>query len=150
MLSQKRISYELEKLQSKVIPDAWLLFEKSGKKFPVLLEIDRGTAYKPVFKEHVKARIEFIRSGDYEKMFGMKGGLIVYATTGEIPKYKDTRVKWMRTSCMEVLNEMNLKSWASILRFGVVDRKTIYDSPLLQGMVWVRPDSESPLALLPE
>lgn len=53
-LTQSRISYEIEKTQGvKVIPDAWLLFEKAGCRYPVLLEIDRGSAYKKDFKEHL-------------------------------------------------------------------------------------------------
>jgi hypothetical protein len=65
-LAHARISYELEKTKGvKVIPDGWLLFEKSGSRYPVLLEIDRGSAYKKDFKAHVMSRIEFIRSGEY-------------------------------------------------------------------------------------
>jgi hypothetical protein len=78
----------------------------------------------------------------------MKGGLIAYATTSELPEYKQTRVKFMRLCSSEVLREMNLKGWASILRFTGVERKTMYDSPLFGGAVWLRPDSDSLLPLL--
>jgi hypothetical protein len=59
----------------KVIPDAWILFEntKAHLRTPVLLEIDRGSAYREKFKEHVRSRIEFIKSGAYGQMFGGKG-----------------------------------------------------------------------------
>jgi Replication-relaxation len=148
-LIRTRISYEIEKTKGvKVIPDGWLLFEKSGSFCPILLEIDRGSAYKKDFKEHIKSRIEFIKSGAYEKMFGLKGGLIAYATTGELPEYKETRVKFMRLCSLEALSEMNMKSWASILRFTGVERRTMYESPLFGGPVWLRPDSDSPLPLL--
>lgn len=82
-LTKERISYEMEKHpgkvdNTKIIPDAWLLFEGYGLKHPVLLEIDRGTAYKQNFKQHVKSRIEFLRSGGYQHMFAERGGLIAY------------------------------------------------------------------------
>jgi len=57
-----------------VVPDAWLLIERvregAPERFPVLLEIDRGTEYQRRFKEHVLSRAEFIRSGGYERLFG--------------------------------------------------------------------------------
>jgi hypothetical protein len=40
----------------KVIPDAWILFEntKTRLRTAVLLETDRGSAYREKFKEHVE------------------------------------------------------------------------------------------------
>jgi hypothetical protein len=53
-----------------VIPDAWVEFERNdGKKYPILLEVDRGMEYSRKFKRHVRSRIEFIRSGAYKKCF---------------------------------------------------------------------------------
>jgi hypothetical protein len=45
-----------KKERIKVIPDAWLLFEKvrDSVEYPILLEIDRGTAYRNKFKEHCR------------------------------------------------------------------------------------------------
>ena len=68
---------EGKKESVKVIPDAWLLFERVRKEkvcsFPFLLEIDRGTAYRNKFKEHIASRIEFIkRGGVYSKLLGEK------------------------------------------------------------------------------
>src|SRR4051812_35588994 len=67
-LEQTRICYELQNQFGKadkivVIPDAWLLFAWKGKRFPILLEIDRGMEYQVPFKQHVLSRIEFIDSG---------------------------------------------------------------------------------------
>lgn len=126
----------------------WILFKKGNTHYPVLLEIDRGTAYQQRFKEHVKSRIEFIRSGEYQKLFDSKGCVIAYMTTGELPEYKQSRCNTMRLWTMETLKEMNLKSWASIFLFSSVVRKDMYDTPLFDGLVWMRPDSDSPLGLL--
>lgn len=64
----------------RVIPDAWLLFERIGSgrgKLPVLLEIDRGTAYQANFKEHVKARIRYIKKdGAYSQLFGTEAVVV--------------------------------------------------------------------------
>jgi hypothetical protein len=49
---------------------------------------------------------------------------------------------------MEALSDMGLGSWAPILRFASTERKKMYSTPLFDGRVWRRPDSESPLALL--
>ena len=73
-LLQTRIYYELAKTAGKVVPDAWLLFErlKDGAHdayFPVLLEIDRGTEYSKKFIQHLRSRIEFIKKGGaYSKL----------------------------------------------------------------------------------
>src|SRR5512132_4414369 len=109
----------------KVIPDAWMLFHdrQENMRVPVLLEIDRGREYRDKFKNHVRSRIEFVRSGAYERMFAGKGCVIAYATTGELPEYRETRLTAMCGWTMEVLSEMQIKDWASILRFGAVVRK---------------------------
>jgi hypothetical protein len=80
-LCQTRTGYELSKVPPsvtlnqegkkeliKVIPDAWLLFERirtgvHDAYFPVLLEIDRGREYQQKFKQHVRSRIEFVKKG---------------------------------------------------------------------------------------
>ncbi len=56
-LAEVRTGYELAKVlyeTGSIVPDAWLLFERSdGKRFPVLLERDRGMEYQQKFKQHV-------------------------------------------------------------------------------------------------
>lgn len=100
-LTNTQISYEMERSPGrvevvrngkresvKVIPDAWILFHdvKENMRVPVLLEIDRGREYRDKFKNHVRSRIEFVRSGAYERMFAGKGCVVAYATTGELPR----------------------------------------------------------------
>ena len=66
-LAEVRLCYELEKQIRKregeaVVPDAWLHFERvaDGARFPVLVEIDRGSEFQERFKNHVRGRLEFI------------------------------------------------------------------------------------------
>jgi hypothetical protein len=142
-----RISYELS---GDVIPDAWILFEdlRDNKKAPVLLEVDRGSEYQHKFKKHIWSRIEFIKSGKYQEIFQSRGCVIAYVTTGELPEYREARARAMRQWASEILREMNMRNWGSILRFTSVIRKEMFKAPLFDGRVWLTPDSESPVALL--
>jgi hypothetical protein len=152
-----RLSYELEKQVGKrggeiVVPDAWLLFEQDGKKYPVLVEIDRGTEYQERFKNHVKGRLAFIRSGEYERVFGRPEVLIAYATTSGVQEHAETRRKTMCAWTMEVLQELGLESGAGIFRFtSAVVYTRLYEEghALFTKPVWYRPDAPStPLPLL--
>ena len=155
-LVEVQLCYTLEKLVPKrggetVVPDAWLHFARDdGRKFPVLVEIDRGTEYQERFKNHVRARIEFIRSGDYARVFGTPAVIIAYATTGQVPEYAETRRKTMCAWTMEVLRELKIESWAGIFRFtSAVVYKRLYEQSheLFTKPVWYRPDA--PVAPLP-
>lgn len=152
-LAKTRISYEMEKEPGrvgdvKVIPDGWLLFMKGETRYPVLVEIDRGTEFKERFKRHIKTRIELLKGGEYQRMFGERGGLIVYATTGKLPQYREYRAGVMCEWAKEALSEMNLKRWASILRFTSIERERLYETPLFEGKLWRRPDDKTLLPLL--
>ena len=149
-LADVRLCYDLERsLRNRageaVVPDAWLHFARdNGRKFPVLVEIDRGTEDQERFKNHVGGRIEFIRSGDYARVFGTPAVLIAYATTGRIQGHADTRRKTMGAWTMEVLRELAIESWASIFRFtsAVVYTKLYEESnALFTQPVWYRPDA---------
>jgi len=113
-LVKTRICYELAKISArveitntgkteklKVIPDAWMLFEKSKNDthqhwYPVLLEIDRGMEYREKFRKHVRSRLEFIKKGGaYRKVFETEAVMIAYVTTGDLPEYRETRRKAM-------------------------------------------------------
>jgi hypothetical protein len=136
-----------------VVPDAWLLFEHMEKGrhaswLPVFLEIDRGTEYQVRFKQHIRSRLEFIRSGGYERLFGQRAVTIAYATTGDRPEYRETRRRAMCVWTGEVLAELRLTSWAAIFRFCSLTHEEIYTTPLFQDPLWFRPDSEIPVRLL--
>jgi hypothetical protein len=83
--------------------------------------------FQQKFKEHVKGRLELIRSGQYAKLFGVPGVIVSYVTTGQTPQYRTTRMKTMNAWTREVLAELNLKSWGEIFRFTAVEFDTLYD-----------------------
>jgi hypothetical protein len=149
-LSQIRTSYELARIRElKVVPDAWLLFERTdGDRFPILLEIDRGTQHKAPFQQHLKARLEFIRSGEYAKVFGVPAVIIAYATTGQLPTYGETRRQALCHWIMEVLTELKMETWAEIFRVTKLSHAEIYQTPLFDAPVFYRPDTAQPLPLL--
>jgi hypothetical protein len=151
-LTQTRLSYELGRSSAKVIPDGFLLFEdKNGKKHPLLIEIDRGMEYQQKFKRHVKARIEFIQSGEYEKVFGLKSVLVAYATTGQRPEYRESRVAHMLTWIREACAEVGKEKWAGgIFRVtSLVLDESMYDHSLWEKPLWHSPASAEPVPLLP-
>ena len=115
--------------------------------FPVLLEIDRGTEYKRKFKEHVAGRIEFIKSGAYEKIFGTKAVIIAYVTTAESSEGGEVRRRSMCSWTQEVLKEQRKESWTSVFRFMSCMLDDMYTSGKLDGKVWYRPDSDTPMGL---
>jgi hypothetical protein len=135
-----------------VIPDGWLQFERlsDGAHFPILVEIDRGSEYQERFKNHIRARLEFIRSEDYERVFDTPAVIIAYATTGQVQAYADTRRKTMGAWTMEVLAELELESWASVFRVTTVTYETLYEDAqaLFTAPVWYRPDSPTPVRLI--
>jgi hypothetical protein len=160
-LAARRISYELwasppvveiegevGKKLVKVVPDAWLLFERSDRRrTSVLVEIDRGREYQAAFKAHVAARIEFIASGEYTKIFGTRGVTIAYGTTGERPEYVERRLSSMRQWTREVLASQGRENWAELLRFCSLSLDTVYELPLFDAPVWRRIGSETPVTL---
>jgi Replication-relaxation len=154
-----KLCYELERQISRhegetVVPDAWLHFERGadGARFPVLVEIDRGSEFQERFKNHVRGRLEFIRSGEYARVFGIPAVIIAYATTGQVPEYAETRRKTMCAWTMEVLRELEIENWAGIFRFtSAIEYKRLYEQgqTLFSRPVWYRPDSPTtPMPLL--
>jgi len=132
-----------------VIPDGWLLFESGdGEKFPILLEIDRGTEYQERFKQHLKARIEFIRSGVYARVFQTPAVVVAYVTTGQIPEYRESRRTTMQRWTQELLAHLDLADWASRFRFASVEYDKLYTTPLFDAPMWYRPDDPTPVPLL--
>ena len=113
-LSHTRLSYELARLSElKVVPDAWLLFARTdGAKFPVLLEIDRGTQHQAPFQARLQERLDFIQRGQYAAVFGVPAVLIAYAATGQLPTYGETRRQALCRWIMEVLTTRRMQEWA--------------------------------------
>jgi hypothetical protein len=73
---------------------------------------------------------------------------IAYATTGERPEYVQTRLRAMRAWTREVLSELDRESWASVFRFTGLSLDGVYETPLFEAPVWVRPDEETRVPLL--
>jgi hypothetical protein len=138
-----------KKVTVAVIPDAWLDFERvaDGKRFPVILEIDRGMEYSRKFKQHVRSRIAFIESGQYKQVFGRQAVRVVYITTGETPEYRETRRKAMTTWTCEVLAEKKMENWSSLFYFGSLVFEEIYDTGFFTDALWFRPDLKEPIGL---
>ena len=162
-LADVRLSYELEKgvamLEERydrasvtIVPDGWLHVERvaDGARFPILLEIDRGSEYQERLKNHVRGRIEFIRSGDYAEVFHTPAVLIAYATTGHIAEHRERRVKTLAAWTRDVLAELHIDDWAGVFRFTAVTYETLYAEAqaLYAEPVWYRPDSPTPVPLL--
>jgi Replication-relaxation len=169
-LSQKKLSYELAReaptvtLQTeehtttvKVVPDAFLCFERpDGGKFPILLEIDRGTEYQNRFKNHARARLKLLLSGTFARVFQTPAVVVAYATAGHPPESRETRCAAMQRWTEEVITEMipdNAKrqqEWLGIFRFCSLP-EDIYANvhALFSAPVWHRLDADSPVPLLP-
>ena len=138
----------IEEEQVVVIPDAWLLFhhvtKKKGSWQPVFLEIDRASEQSKFFKRQVRARVLFLTSGGYKKLFGTNKGVIAYATTGN-----ESRLRSMRAWTKEVLLELHMKKLASRFRFCSLSpsweqaEQSIFLSPL-----WYTASDKNPVALL--
>jgi hypothetical protein len=162
-LLQVRTCYELEakgdqaqkeaaakSARTGVIPDAWLLFVRrsDSARFPLLLEIDRGTAYRQNFMQHVKARLEYIKTGgEYTRVFGEKAVRIAYATTGETKEYRETRRRSMCSWTMEMLKEQKKENWGQVFWFHSLSLEEIYKERIFEEAVWYRPDMEKPVGL---
>jgi hypothetical protein len=151
-LSQQRLSYELARIPGlKVVPDSWLLWLRTdGAQFPILLEIDRGTQHQEPFKKGLHERLDFIRSGQYETIFNIPAVIIAYATTGQLPTYRDTRLTTICAWIMAVLTERNMQQWAGIFRVTSLIYEDIYTTPLYNAALWFRPDApKTPVPLFP-
>ena len=160
-LAGQRISYELSvdppvveiageegKTPVKVIPDAWLLFERpDGSRSSLLLEVDRGREYQAAFRAHVAARIEFLASGQYTRVFGTRGVRIAYVTTGERPEYRQSRLTAMCQWTQSLLAEQGREDWADVFRFCSLELSEVYQLPLFDGPVWRHPGSATPVSL---
>ena len=131
-----------------MIPDAWLLFERpDGSRSSLLLKVDRGREYQAAFRAHVAARIEFLASGQYTRVFGTRGVRIAYVTTGERPEYRHSRLSAMCQWTQSLLAEQGREDWADVFRFCNLEWSGVYQLPLFDGPMWRRPGSAAPVSL---
>jgi hypothetical protein len=147
-LTEKRICYELA---GKVIPDAWVMFTEETQDGiydqAIMFEIDRGMEARDKFRQHVLGRIDYFQSGEYKKTFNTNTACVAYATTGQLPEYREARRKAMCSMIMQVLKERRLENWARVFKVTSLEFHTLYDNSLFEEEVWYRPDSPKPLSL---
>ena len=73
--------------------------------------------FKQRFKRHVRSRVEFVRGGEYEKVFGTRAAMIVYAVGGGRPEQGEARRSALGEWTKEVLAEARVTTWAGMFRF---------------------------------
>lgn len=131
-----------------MIPDAWLDIFVTGQnqrqlRFSIWVEVDRGTIQAKQFKKKVRAIIEYLKSGEYQKHFVSEVALIAFITTEG-----DTRVATMRTLVQEEASKTQ-DAWIDELflltSFAAtgLDPLTLFFSP-----IWLHPGDPDPAALL--
>jgi hypothetical protein len=134
-----------------VIGDAFLCFERiaDGMRFPLLFEADCGTETGRHLRHHVRNRLAYIQSPQYEEFAKTRAARVCYLTTGLFPRYKESRRVAMQRWALEVLTELGLDHWASVFLFASVDYETMYDQPhrLFTEPVWYKPDEPDPVPL---
>jgi Replication-relaxation len=168
-LVKTRICYELareapsiqltndkgEREMVKVIPDAYLLFQKLNNNkherfYQIILELDRGTEFKQRLIKAIRTRLEYIKdSGAYRRLLGMepKNVILAYITTGDRPEYRESRRRAMCNWTMEVLAQSGLNNLPCSFLFCSVVASEIYNIPLFDGAGWFRPGDSSPVSL---
>jgi Replication-relaxation len=131
------------------IPDGFVCFGIGTEKLPVLLEVDCGTEGQQQFKKGVAARIEYIRSGQYEQLFGIAAANVCYAViTEESQQSRASRRETLKRWTLEVLEEQNRKSWGRVFWFADSQLKSVYSLDLLQKPVWHTGDRSEAMYLL--
>jgi hypothetical protein len=161
---ERRLFYELARMQLPatgeatekshylpVIPDAWVYLERSdGEETPLWIEADCGTEMRKKFQAYLTARIAFLQSGDYERVFGTRAVLMCFLTTGHSEDYKDVRRRALQRWTLEVLAERQLEDWASVFRFAAIGYQELFTAPWCDGTIWYFPDSQTPVSLFTE
>jgi hypothetical protein len=153
-LTDCRLFYELsrmrmpptgeDKKKPQLLPavaDAWAYLEDADEKDTALwIEADCGTEMRGKFQSYLQARIEFLKSGDYARVFGTPAVLMCYITTGHIEAYKNVRRRALQGWTQEVLAQCHLEDWSANFRFAAVGYNELFTLPLFDASVWYRPD----------
>jgi Replication-relaxation len=144
-----------EREMVKVIPDAYLLFQKLNNNkherfYQVILELDRGTEFKQRYIKAIRARLEFTKDSEaYKRLLGMepKNVIIAYITTGDRPGYRESRRRAMCEWTREVLSQSDFNNLSCSFLFCSVVASEIYNVPLFDGAGWFSPSSPNPVSL---
>jgi Replication-relaxation len=159
-LSREAPSIELtngkgEHEKVKVIPDAYLLFQKLNNNkherfYQVLIEIDRGMEFQKRFVKSLRARLEFIKDHRaYNSLFGTAPNNVIIAciTTGDRPEYRESRRRAMCDWARQVLAQYDLNNLSCSFLFCSVVPSELYNIPLFDGAGWFSPGSPNPVSL---
>ena len=133
-----------------VIPDAFLCFVRSdGEELPVVLEIDRGTAGSRRVKAALHARIELIKSGEYERFFGTEAVRLAYLTTAGEAR-REALERWACDVIAEAIaEEKHREGWMEKCFFIAWDYDELFDKALWSDPLWQCPASANTVPLLP-
>jgi hypothetical protein len=144
-----------EREMVKVIPDAYLLFQKLNNNkheffYQVILEVDRGTEFKQRLIKRIRTRLEFVKdAGAYRSLLGMdpKNVIITYITTGDRAEYRESRRRAMCHWTREVLEQSDSVNLPCSFLFCSALASEIYNIPLFEGAGWFSPYSTTPVSL---
>jgi hypothetical protein len=120
-----------------VIPDAWIQFIAVGEdgrryKYPITVELDRGTIEQKAFRRKVRGLTESLK-GAYIKRFGSSAITIALVTTTS-QKRVDDMVKWT----MAELQMMHMEPMGPSFRFTAVDISEMPPTLFLET-IWTQP-----------
>jgi hypothetical protein len=162
-LTDCRLFYELSRTQMPptgednqkpqllpVVADTWAYLDNAdGEDTALWIEADCGTEMRQKYQAYLQARLDFLRSGDYARVFGTPAVLMCFITTGHIEDYKDQRRRALQSWTQEVLADCHLEHWSTIFRFASVGYNELFTLPLFDSPVWYRPDDpEAAVSLL--
>lgn len=127
-----------------IIPDAFLdlrLRLPTGRyrRWPLLLEHDRGTEGQQHFKQRIRAYITLFKSEAYRELFGVQVISVVFTTFLGVERVEEMRV-WTRQE-LEATNES--VEIGTLFFFGALPR-LIAPEQVWLGSVWHLPYNEYP------
>jgi hypothetical protein len=115
-----------------VVPDAFLDFRLGGRRFPVLLEYDRGTEEQLYFRRKIRGYILLLKTGSYQQLFNAHAVTIAFTTFKGAERVEQMRA-WTRAEL-----EGESASLGKLFRFASFTR------PLQPRAVWLEPHWLSP------
>jgi hypothetical protein len=135
-----------------VIPDGLILLHnvRSNQRLVIIWEVDHNTESQPRFKAHVTARLAYVQSAAFKKVYGDIPLRIAYATFGHTPSAAEARRVSLWAFTREVLIQLKKTEYAKYFRFTTINFSTLYEDAqaLFEMPVWYRPDDSSPVPLL--
>jgi hypothetical protein len=126
----------------------WFI-RSDGEALPVLLEVDRGTSGSRRVRAALHARIELIKSGEWERFFGTKAVRIAYLTTAGAAR-RDALELWAYDVIAAAISEeKHRQGWLEKFFFTSSAYEELFDPALFTAPVWQCPAFETTVPLLP-